>query len=211
MKKIYVIFIVLAIFYFVFGYIGVLLKFFNISVYQDLSAIIGGLASVFSLFTFVKSGLKKRDLELAGIEYLKEIIKKSEELKQKEKEIIEKKDYLTKKEKEIKELEIKKSEFEFLVQKSSMVLFLKDQHNRIQEQIDKIISDKELIKLCDQLDKLELKINALNAEIKLSPNIDFLKTVMKRIKQLDNSGFKVSFANSISQGVISFFEDENYE
>ncbi|MBW8330962.1 MAG: hypothetical protein K0M40_02995 [Prolixibacteraceae bacterium] len=179
--------------------------------YQNFSAIIGGLASVFSLFTFVKSGLMKRDLELAGIEYLKEIIQKSEELKQKEKEILEKKDYLTKKEKEIRELEIKKTEFEFLIQKSSMVLFLKDQHNRIQEQIDKIINDKELIKLCNQLDKLELKINALNAEINLNPNIDLLKTVMKRIKQLDNSVLKVRVANSISQGVISFFEDENYK
>ena len=207
MRKVTLIIIVIAIVFIVFGYIISSFGLLNERIYFNISAIIGVLASIFSLLTFVVSGIKKRDFETAGIEYLKDIIAKSEELKIKEAELLAKKNDLTQKENEIKQLDFKKSEIEYLIQKSSMVLFLKDQHGRIQEQIDKIINDKELIKLFDQLDKLELKISALDAEISINPNVKFLRSVIEKINGLDltpRMRMKKTFVNQ----VISFFEDE---
>lgn len=222
LKVVTVLIIFLAILYFILGYLAVSINIFDQNIYFNLSAIIGGIASVVSLFSFVWSNLRKRDIEKVGIEYLKDIIEKSEELKYKEIELRNKNNDLSKKEKEIEALELKKKEIENLIQKSSMIIYFKDQYSRIEDDIVKIIQDKELEKKVNQLDKLKLKLHALNAEVESDKNVDFLKEIIRKMDEFESTPTEfsnvesyrkaknkpISFNEKMTQLITNFFEED---
>ena len=193
----------LACLYFIVGFIAISMNYWEKEEYFNLSAIIGGIASVSGLLSLVISGVKRKDIEQIGIDYLKDVIKASDELKEKEKELIKKAADLSKKEKELRQLDIRKKELEYLVQKSSMILFLKDQHNRTKERIIEIINTKELKKHYDQLENIELQIQALDTEINRSKEVEFLKKV---IKEAGNHKVKIK-----KTGIIERFYDTLYK
>lgn len=199
MKKITILIVILALLYFIVGYIVIYLNYWDREQYFNFSAIIGGIASVSGLLTFVISGVKRKDIEQIGLNYLRDVIKASGELKEKENELLKKAEDLTKKEKELRQLEIRKKELEYLVQKSSMILFLKDQHSRTKEKIIEIINSRELRKLYSQFENIELQIEALETEIEKSEEVEFLKKVSK---ELNNHKIKIK-----KNGIIEKFYD----
>ena len=103
---------------------------------------------------------------------------------------------------------------ENLIQRSSMLFFLKDQHVRIQEQIEKLIQDKELRNLVLKLERIELKIKALEGDINNNPNVNFVRMVMEKANQ-DDFGNKrrkpfepLNWKNMVSRQVTLFFDEE---
>jgi len=201
--------ILTAIFYFIIGYILVIVNLFELNQFLNFAAIIGGIASVLSLLSFVLSNLKKQDIENLGIEYLKDIIRKSEELKQKEIELSQKRNDLTKREKEIQALEIKKKEIENLIQKTSMVVYLQDQYNHMREGIIKIIEEKELIKAYDKLNAIELKLKALDSEIANDKNIEFLKQIMNKMGNIGRATKMSKLQDTVQRQIELFFDEDD--
>ncbi len=196
MKTTTVIFVILAILYLVIGGVAVIFYSYNTQVYFNSFAVIAGTASILGLIAFIIPKLSKKDIEQVGIEYLKEVIEASEELKTREAELISKQRALTTKEKEIRELEIKKQEMEILVRKASMTLFLQDQYERNKLRIEEIVNDnKELKKNIKEIIELKEKLLALGMEIQSDPNMDILNDVIagsKVTKQYDGRGSMVT-------------------
>ncbi len=183
MKKLLVWIVVLAIVYFVLGYIAVLLNWFDKEAYLTLSAIIGSLASVSGLLAFTTNKIEKDDIEKIGIEYFKKVVESAEELKEKEQELISKEKALTAKDKEIKELDIKKNEMEYLVRKASMSLFLKDQLERTDLRIIEISEEnKELNKLLIQRITIIHKLKEVEEEIDSNSNVDLISEIVSTTK-----------------------------
>lgn len=183
MKKLLVWIVVLAIAYFILGYITVTLEWFDKEVYLTLSAIIGSLASVSGLLAFTTNKIEKDDIEKVGVEYFKKVVESAEELKEKEQELISKEKALSAKEKEIKELDIKKNEMEYLVRKASMSLFLKDQLERTDLRIIEISEEnKELNKLLSQRTTIIHQLGEVEEEIDSNPNVDLITEIVASTK-----------------------------
>lgn len=188
MKKILIWIVLLAIAYFIFGYIAVAFNLFDKEVYLTLSAIIGSLASVSGLLAFTSNKIEKDDIEKVGIEYFKKVVESAEELKLKEEELITKEKALSAKEKEIKELDIKKKEMEYLVRKASMSLFLKDQLERTDLRIVEISEEnKELNKLLSQRVTIFSQLSEVEEEIEGNSNVELINEIVTTTKLKLNS------------------------
>lgn len=207
MKKITITIVILALLYFIGGYIATHFSYWDRDQYFNLSAIIGGIASVSGLLSLVVSGIKRKDIEQIGLDYLKDMIKTSDELKAKENELVKKQEDLSRKEKELRQMDIRKKELEYLVQKSSMILFLKDQHSRTKERIVEIINSKELKKLCSQLESFELQIRALDTEINKSDEIEFLRKVMKETSNHNVKTKKTRIVERFYDAIAGIFNE----
>jgi len=180
MKKVLITIVLLAIAYFIVGFIAVKLDWLGETTYYNFSAIIGGAASVSGLLAFGSNKIEKKDIEAVGVEYFKKVIESAEELEKREDELKSKEKQLTKKEKELAELEIKRQEMEFLVRKASMNIFLKDQFERTESRIIEIIhNNRELSKLLDEREKLNSKLIELQEEIDKSENVELLSFIIK--------------------------------
>jgi predicted nucleic acid-binding Zn-ribbon protein len=183
MKRILVGIVLLAIAYFIFGFAAVKLKWLDDSMYYNLSAIIGGIASVSGLLAFASNKIEKKDIEAVGVEYFKKVVESAEELEVKELELANKDKQLSHKEKELKELEIKKHEMEFLVRKASMSLFLSDQFERTEDRISEIMdNNKELSRLITERQNLADKLKELQEEINKSEDVELLSSIITSSK-----------------------------
>lgn len=183
MKRILIWIVVLAIAYFIFGYLAVMIKWLDKDIYLTLSAIIGGVASVSGLLAFTTNRIEKDDIEKVGIEYFKKVVESAEELKKKEEELLNKEKALTAKEKEIKELDIKKNELEYLVRKASMSLFLKDQLERTDSRIVEISEEnKELNRLIIQRRTIVNQLSEIEGEIEGNSNVELINDIIESTK-----------------------------
>ncbi|MBK7103796.1 MAG: hypothetical protein IPH62_00730 [Ignavibacteriae bacterium] len=203
MKRILISIVIIALGYFIFGFVAVLLKWFDKDLYLTLSAIIGGVASVSGLLAFASSRLKKEDIENVGIEYFKKVVESSEELKKKEEELQHKELELDTKEKELMELEIKKSEIELLVRKASMALFLKDQFERTQYRINEIKDEnKELSKLLLQYVTYKKQLQVLDQEISVDENSEILAEIIAEVNSIKSSSEKLNRPKSFIDAIL---------
>lgn len=166
MKKIATIIIVSAVTFFIVGYILVILKFIEQDLYNQIATVVGGIASLLGLLSFVLPSLKTSDLKNLELDTLKSLTKTAEEIKQKEEEPSTKQNDLTK-------LELQKKELEFLVKKASLNLFLKERLENFYETLDKQISDnREITRTISEIRELEYKTKELELEINANPNAE---------------------------------------
>jgi hypothetical protein len=180
--------IIIAIAYFLFGYLAVIFNLFEKTIYLSVSAFIGSFASVAGLLSFSMKRIQKQDIEEIGIEYFKQVVDAAEKLKQKERDLIDKEKILNDKENEISKLEIKKIEIEYLIKKASMSLFIKDQLNRIENRIVEItVENKELSTLLEQRTKISKQLIELGEEINSHENSELINEIieMSKTSELD--------------------------
>ncbi|MEY2923036.1 MAG: hypothetical protein RL108_1662, partial [Bacteroidota bacterium] len=116
MRKLKVPIIIIAVLFFIIGYILVLIGFLKQEMYNQIATIVGGLASILSLLGLVLPSLKASDIKTIEVETLKSLAKTAEEIQQKEKE-------LNTKQNDLSQLELQKQELEFLVRNASLNLF----------------------------------------------------------------------------------------
>lgn len=173
MKKFAVSFIIIAVLFFIVGYIFVVFAILKQSLYNEIATIVGGLASILGLLGFVLPSLKTSDIKSIEIDTLKSLAKTAEEIQKKEAELNTKQNDLTK-------LELQKQELEFLVRKASLNLFFKEQMERYYENLDKQISDnKEISRTINEIKELEYKIEELSIEIEKSPNTENILKIIE--------------------------------
>ena len=203
MKKILIWIVILAIGYFILGYLAVFFSWLSKDIYFNFSAIIGGIASVSGLLAFATNKLEKDDIDRVGIEYFKEMVASAEELKQKKEELSSKEKELSVKAKELAEINIKKAEMEHLVLKASMSLFLKDQLERIDSRLIEITEEnKELKKLLTQRETVVKQISDINEEINENSNSKLINEIIeitKLSKSDKNKGTAISIFKSINE------------
>ena len=197
MKKFSVAFIIIAVLFFVVGYVLVILGLLEQTLYNQIATIVGGLASILGLLGFVLPSLKTSDIKSIEINTLKSLAKTAEEIQKKEAELNIKQNDLT-------TLELQKQELEFLVRKASLNLFFKEQMERYYETLDKQISDnKEISRTISEIRELEFKIEELEIEIEKSPNTEnILKIIEEARKPRRTSNDPFEFVLSSFFGVL---------
>jgi cytochrome c biogenesis protein CcdA len=82
-KKISVAFILIAVLYFVIGYVLVITGQLKQDLYNQIATIVGGLASILGLLGFVLPSLKTSDIKSIEIDTLKSLAKTAEEIQKK--------------------------------------------------------------------------------------------------------------------------------
>jgi hypothetical protein len=172
MRRVFAIIILLCIAYFIGGYIAVQCNLITQDQYLAYAGLIGGLASVSGLFSFLKPALTKNDLQELELDSLISLTKKTEQLKNIETQRSQAKSDLS-------GLEVKKKEMELLVKKASISLFLKEQHSQYEHKILSLIKDNEI--LSESLLEIKViteKLNALEEEIESDPNVETLREVI---------------------------------
>lgn len=162
MRKLKVPIIIIAVLFFVIGYIFVLTGFLKQEMYNQIATVVGGLASILSLLGLVSPSLKESDIKTIEVETLKSLAKTAEEIQKKEKELNSKQNDLT-------QLELQKQELEFLVRNASLNLFFKEQMERYYETLERQVSEsKDISRTINDIKELDYKINELNIEIEKS-------------------------------------------
>lgn len=186
MRKFTITIIILAVIFFIFGYVLVLLGYLKQENYNQIATIVGGLASIIGLLGFVLPSLKTSDIKNIELETLKSLAKTAEEIQKKEAELTTKQSDLTK-------LELQKQELEFLVRKASLNLFFKEQMERYYETLDKQISDnKEISRTIKEIKELEYKIVELEIEIEKSPNTENILKIIEEARKHRRTNIELS-------------------
>ena len=108
MKRIASIVIIIAVIFFIGGYILVILGKLEQAQYNQIATIVGGVASILGLLGLALPRLKTSDIKSIEIETLKNLAKTAEEIQKKEAELNIKQNDLTR-------LELQKQELEFIL------------------------------------------------------------------------------------------------
>jgi hypothetical protein len=163
--------------YFIVAGVAVLLDWLSSTKYVVIGGIVGGVASVLSLISLARPTLNREDLGNLEVQSLKRIAETSEQIQKLEVARIET-------EQEIGNLEARKKQMEFLVQKASLSLFLQEQkrlyEKRINEELDK---NKDLANHLYELSSIEKKLVALDEEIQKDPNVNLLQKVIRSARR----------------------------
>lgn len=156
MKKNTSFFIVSVVLFFIVGYILVVLNILEQELYNQITTILGGLASTVGLLAFVLPSLRTSDIKNIELDTLKSLAKTAEEIKKKEAELKTRKS-------DISRFELQKEELYFLVKKANLNLFFKEQLERYYETLDKLISNsKEINRTLNEIRELKLKVSELD-------------------------------------------------
>lgn len=177
MKRIAIIVIIIAVIFFIGGYILVIMGKLEQTQYNQIATIAGGVASILGLLGLALPKLKTSDIKLIEIDTLKNLAKTAEEIQKKEAELYIKQNDLTR-------LELQKQELEFIVKKASLNLFYKEQIERYYDTLDKQISDnKEISRTLNDIKELEYKIEELKIEIEKSPNTESILQIIEEARK----------------------------
>jgi hypothetical protein len=170
-------FISICIFYFIGGYLAVKYGTLSEHVFLTYASILGGLASVAGLLSFLRPSITKTDIQELEVESLKKISKAAEDLERY-------KNQRTAAEQEIAKLTLQQEEMEFLLKKASLSLFLRDQMETTQTRIAELIEqNRELTLLLEKYGQNKEKLAALEEEIEQDPNADILYDVLTEAKE----------------------------
>lgn len=181
MRRIIAIIILLCVTYFIGGYAAVHFGLITQDQYLTYAGIVGGLASVAGLFTFIKPALTKDDLQSLELDSLKSLAETTEQVKELEEKRLQAKS-------EIGDLEVRKKEMELLVKKASMSLFLKEQYSQHEQKILSHVKSSESLKeSLAQIEDIKIKLDALEEEIDSDPNVDTLREVIKSANRKQDS------------------------
>lgn len=185
MRKLKVPIIIIAVLFFVIGYIFVLTGFLKQEMYNQIATVVGGLASILSLLGLVSPSLKESDIKTIEVETLKSLAKTAEEIQKKEKELNSKQNDLT-------QLELQKQELEFLVRNASLNLFFKEQMERYYETLERQVSEsKDISRTINDIKELDYKINELNIEIEKSPNTENILKIIEDARKYSRTSKEI--------------------
>lgn len=120
MRKIIILLLPSCILYFLVGGVLVWFNVFSLASFLNGSGIVGGLASVLGLISFLRPALTKSDIDSIEADSLKKLSEVTAELRALE-------DARVQTASQIDSLEEQKHQMELLVRKASMALFLKEQ------------------------------------------------------------------------------------
>ncbi len=177
LRKIFAIIILLSICYFLGGWIAVQYGVLEKEVYFSFAGIVGALASITGLLSFLNPPLTKSDLKELELEQLKSLTKTSEEL-------VDLENARTNTRAEIDELKFKKQEMEVLVKKASMSLFLQEEHDKHEKGIiDHVKSNETLKNNIDKIVEIKEKLSALDEEIESSPHVELLISIISSARE----------------------------
>lgn len=180
MRRIFAIIILLCIVYFIGGYVAVYFGLITQDQYLAYAGIVGGLASVAGLFSFIKPAITKYDLHALELETLKSLVEKTGQVRSLEERRLQTKS-------EINDLETKKKEMELLVKKASMSLFLKEQYSQYEQKIlTRLKSDDGLSESLSQITEIKRKLEVLEEEIETDPNVKTLREVIESANRRQN-------------------------
>lgn len=174
MRKLIALFLICSIGYFIIGWYGQTEKWLTMEQYLTYGGIVGGLASIFGLFGFLRPPMSRNDIQNIEIESLKQVVEASEEIQRLE---AAQSHQLTK----IDELEKQRKAMEFLVRKASMSLFLQEQRKYLSKQVLTYIeTSDELQERLESLTEIDEKLETLEEEIEKDPNVEQLKRVISQ-------------------------------
>ncbi len=172
MRKTFVIVILLCIVYFIGGWTAVHFGIFDKNLYFSYAGIVGALASVVGLLSFIKPPLTKTDIQEIEIELLRSLAETSGQLKKLEKE-------RTKTKEELGDLELRRKEMELSVKKASLALFLKEQYSHHEKKIaEEIRNNPALNEILTEIQEISKKLDTLEEEIEVDPNVAQLREIM---------------------------------
>ena len=195
MKKFIFCFLFLGLFSVSLGAILSYFGFLDKGFYNLAIGVLGALASLIGLFSLLRPGITKDDIQKIEYDSFLALKNISDELKTLEQKKIEKDHELT-------DLEIKKKEMEFLVRKASMSLFLREQCKHYEQKItEHLKSQPEITKYIQDLIDSQEKLRALNEEIEKSPHVDLLKEIITRV-QRNTTEFKIKSPFDLIRAII---------
>jgi hypothetical protein len=177
--------------------------------YFEFTAIVGTIISVVSIYSFVSSNKAIIDIENTDNESLKKISKAITELEKQRKDIENASSVITQKQREINELEIQKKEIEVLIQKGSLLYFLKDQLKIKTDRIIQIIENNpELNKLISDKNDIENKLILLEEEVSKNPHVEILNSIISETpisnKLVEKRNYSKLIDNSFIEKVKKF-------
>ena len=180
MKRIFAIVILLCIVYFIGGYAAVQFGFIAQERSLSYAGLVGGIASVAGLFSFMKPALTNDDLHELESGSLKSLAETTEQLKALESQRSQTKS-------DIGDLKVQKKEMELLVKKASTSLFLKEQYSQhVQKVLSRVKGDEMLSDSLSELTEIKDKLAALEEEIESDPNVEMLRDVIKSANRHKN-------------------------
>ena len=173
MRKLFAAIVGLCLLYFLGGWAAVHLSWIARDDYFLFAGIVGALASVVGLISFVRpppSRINLKDLELESLQSITAMTERIHTLEQEK----------AKTEGEIEDLDIKKKEMELLVRKASFSLFLKERLSYHEKQILELTrGDMELSRHLEEVQDIRQKLTVLNEEIQSDPNVLVLEEIIR--------------------------------
>ncbi len=197
MRKIIILFLFCSIAYFLIGWYGQTKGWLTLEQYLTYGGIVGGLASVFGLFGFLRPPMSRSDIQNIELESLKKVVEASEEIERLEAA-------QSKQLNQIDALERQKKEMEFLVRKASMSLFLQERRKYLNKQVlSHLNSNEELKERVESLVEIDEKLDTLEQEIEKDPNVEQLKKIISHasISSLSDYSSK-SFKNPLTKSMF---------
>ncbi len=196
MRKFIVVFLLCCVAYFGIGWYGQAHEWLTMEDYLTYGGIVGGLASIFGLFGFLKPPMSRQDIQNIEIESLKKVVEVSEEIKRLEEA---QNQQLSK----IDDLEKQSKEMEFLVRKASLSLFFQEQRKYTLKKIQTHIESYDELRLdLESLTEIDQKLDTLNEEIEKDRNVEQLKRVINEasfnsLGEYSENNFRSSYIKSI--------------
>ena len=172
MRKVFAVIIALCIIYFFGGWFMVRLGLLPQDDYAMYGGMVGALASVVGLFSFIRPPMSRINLRELEVDQLYSIAAMSEKIQELEQE-------KAKTEGEIEDLDFRKKEMEILVRKASFSLFLKEQLSYHERRVQEIAKrDSELSRHLEEVEGFKKKLTALNEQIDSDPNVSLLQDII---------------------------------
>ena len=172
MRRLFAVMIAFCLAYFFCGWLAVQLDWLHRDDYLLYAGMVGALASVIGLVSFIRPPMSRIDLRSLELDSLQSMIKLIEDMERLERE-------KTKAEGEIEDLDVRRKEMEILVRKASLSLFLKEQLSYHERQIIEIMqSDLNLSRHLDEVKDIKKKLTTINEEIDSDPNVSLLQDII---------------------------------
>jgi hypothetical protein len=173
MRKLFTIMILLCLGYFVAGGAALYRHLMSKDTYLTYATVVGGLASIAGLVALTRPAITKSDIQAIEIDSLKSLTATEEQLKSLELA-------RARTQGQIVTLEEKRKEMELLVKKASLALFLNDQYLYHERQIaEEVARNADLRTSLEKAKDAAEKLEALNEEININPNVQLLKEIIE--------------------------------
>ena len=172
MRKLFAVMIVFCLAYFFCGWLAVQLDWLPRDDYLLYAGMVGALASVIGLVSFIRPPMSRVDLRSLEIDSLQSMVTLIKDMGRLERE-------KTKAEGEIEDLDVRRKEMEILVRKASLSLFLKEQLSYHERQILEIMrGDLHLSRHLEDVKDIKQKLTTINEEIDSDPNVSLLQDII---------------------------------
>jgi len=176
MRKIILIILPLCILYFLVGAILMWTKIVEQQSYLAGAGIVGGIASVLGLLSFLSPVLTRYDIQNIEVESLQKLSDVSAEIKKLEED-------RSQTASQISNLKNRKKEMELLVRKASMSLFLKEQYEHHKKIIlNYLDKEPDVFSSINDLSAIDKKLTALEEEIEKDENVELLREIIRAAK-----------------------------